>query len=88
MTTATAVEVKEPTLLLPTCPQCGAEIITHRLPHTARQAQILRYLIEFQERKGYRPGYSQIARYLQVKSRATVAKHIRALERQGFLKAA
>ena len=83
----TQMEVKERTTLSPTCPNCGTEIITHRVPNTARQAEILCYLIEFQERRGYRPSYAQIARHFHVSSKGTIAKHVRSLERQGFLAA-
>jgi len=34
---------------------------------------------------GYEPSYTQIARHFGVKSRATIAKHIAALERRGLL---
>jgi SOS-response transcriptional repressor LexA len=69
----------------PTCPNCGSEIITARVPRTARQAEILRYVIEFQQRRNYIPSYRQIARHLGVASAATVAKHVNALKRQGLL---
>src|ERR687894_2555807 len=55
------------------------------LPRTQRQKEILDYITRFQERHGYVPSYAQIARQFGVKSRATIAKHIAALERRGLL---
>jgi len=69
----------------PTCPNCGSSIAAN-VPNTARQAEVLNYVIDFERRRGSRPSYSQIARHLQIKSKATVCKHIRSLRKQGFLK--
>src|SRR5436190_15376994 len=55
------------------------------LPRTQRQKEILDYITRFLERHGYIPSYAQIARQFGVKSRATIAKHIAALERRGLL---
>jgi repressor LexA len=55
------------------------------LPRTQRQKEILDYISRFIERHGYEPSYSQIARHFGVKSKATIAKHIAALERRGLL---
>ena len=55
------------------------------LPRTQRQKEILDYITRFLERHGYVPSYAQIARQFGVKSRATIAKHIAALERRGLL---
>lgn len=55
------------------------------LPRTQRQKEILDYITRFLERHGYEPSYAQIARHFGVKSRATIAKHIAALERRGLL---
>ncbi|HEY6122946.1 MAG TPA: transcriptional repressor LexA [Pyrinomonadaceae bacterium] len=55
------------------------------LPRTQRQKEILDYIIRFLERHGHEPSYSQIARHVGVKSRATIAKHVAALERRGLL---
>ncbi|HKG98215.1 MAG TPA: transcriptional repressor LexA, partial [Pyrinomonadaceae bacterium] len=57
----------------------------HMLPRTQRQKEILDYITRFLERHGYIPSYAQIARQFGVKSRATIAKHIAALERRGLL---
>jgi len=55
------------------------------LPRTQRQKEILDYITRFLDRHGYIPSYAQIARQFGVKSRATIAKHISALERRGLL---
>jgi len=55
------------------------------LPRTQRQKDILDYITRFLERHGYVPSYAQIARQFGVKSRATIAKHIAALERRGLI---
>lgn len=56
------------------------------LPRTERQAEILRFIEAFSAKRGAQPSYGVIARHIGVKSRATVAKHIAALERRGLLK--
>src|SRR4029078_13209073 len=55
------------------------------LPRTQRQKEILDYITRFQERHGYVPSYTQIARQFGDKSRATIAKHIAALEKRGWI---
>ena len=55
------------------------------LPRTPRQKQILDYIVNYSSQRGHVPSYTQIARHLGVKSRATVAKHIAALEKRGLL---
>ena len=55
------------------------------LPRTQRQKEILEYITRFIERHGYEPSYAQIARHFGVSSKATIAKHIEALERRGLL---
>lgn len=54
-------------------------------PRTKRQKDVLDYITHFIERHGYEPSYQQIARYLGVASKGGVAKHIEALENQGFI---
>jgi repressor LexA len=54
-------------------------------PRTQRQKEILDYITRFIERHGYEPSYSQIARHFGVSSKATIAKHIAALESRGLL---
>src|ERR687886_338093 len=54
-------------------------------PRTQRQKQILDYITSFIERHGYEPSYAQIARHFGVSSKATIAKHIAALERRGLV---
>lgn len=54
-------------------------------PRTQRQREILDYITCFIERHGYEPSYAQIARRFCVSSKATIAKHIEALEQRGLL---
>ena len=54
-------------------------------PRTQRQKEILDYIQRFIERHGYEPSYAQIARHFGVSSKATIAKHIAALESRGLL---
>ena len=56
------------------------------LPRTQRQKEILDYIVRFRERRGHEPSYAQIAQHFGVKSRATIAKHIAALEKRGLIK--
>lgn len=55
------------------------------LPRTKRQKEVLDYIIRFSERRGHVPSYTQMAQHLGVKSRATIGKHMEALERQGLV---
>ncbi len=54
-------------------------------PRTQRQKEILDYITHFIERHGYEPSYAQIARHFGISSKATIAKHIEALERRGLI---
>jgi repressor LexA len=54
-------------------------------PRTQRQKEILEYITRFIERHGYEPSYAQIARHFGISSKATIAKHIEALERRGLI---
>ena len=54
-------------------------------PRTQRQKQVFDYLVSFLQRRGYIPTYAQIAKHLGVKSRATVAKHIKALAKLNLI---
>ena len=54
-------------------------------PRTRKQREVLDYITRFIERHGYEPSYAQIARHFHVSSKATIAKHISSLERQGLL---
>jgi repressor LexA len=58
----------------------------HMLPRTQRQKEVLDYITRFLAKHGYEPSYSQIARNFGVKSKATIAKHISALEKRGLIK--
>ncbi len=52
---------------------------------TRRQREILTYIIEFIENRGYEPSYQQIAKHFQIASISAIAKHIAALEEQGLI---
>ncbi|MEZ5344441.1 MAG: transcriptional repressor LexA [Pyrinomonadaceae bacterium] len=52
---------------------------------TRRQHDVLKYIAKFVSERGYEPSYQQIARAIGVRSKGAVAKHIEALEKQGFL---
>ncbi len=55
------------------------------LPRTQRQKEILDYITSFLAKHGHEPSYAQIARRFGVSSKATIAKHISALEKRGLL---
>ncbi len=52
---------------------------------TRKQREIFDFICDYIHRRGYRPSYQQIARYFGFRSKATVAKHIAALEKIGLL---
>ena len=54
-------------------------------PRTKRQKEILEYISGFIETRGYKPSYQQIAKHFRLASKAAVAKHIAALEKQGLI---
>ena len=54
-------------------------------PRTQRQKEILDYIRRFIDRHGYEPSYAQIARHFGISSKATIAKHIEALEKRGLI---
>src|SRR5712664_2486621 len=56
------------------------------LPRTQRQKEVLDYITRFLAKHGYEPSYAQIARNFGVSSKATIAKHISALEKRGLIK--
>lgn len=56
------------------------------LPRTQRQKEVLDYITRFLAKHGHEPSYAQIARHFGVRSKATIAKHIAALEKRGLLK--
>ena len=56
------------------------------LPRTQRQKEVLDYITRFLAKHGHEPSYAQIARYFGVSSKATIAKHITALEKRGLIK--
>jgi len=58
------------------------------LPLTRRQREILDYLSEFIEQRGYAPSLEEIGRRFGLSSLATVHKHLRNLQEKGFIKRA
>ena len=54
------------------------------LPRTQRQKEVLDYITRFHAKHGHEPSYAQIARYFGVSSKATIAKHISALEKRDY----
>jgi repressor LexA len=52
---------------------------------TRRQKEVLEFLESFVSRNGYSPSFEEIARGLELKSLATVHKHISNLEKKGLL---
>jgi repressor LexA len=52
---------------------------------TRRQKEILDFLESFVRRNGYSPSFEEIARGMELKSLATVHKHITNLEKKGML---
>lgn len=54
-------------------------------PRTKRQKDVLDYIKLYIEKHGYEPSYQQIANRLNVSSKAGIAKHIEALEKQGLI---
>ena len=56
------------------------------LPRTQRQKEVLDYITRFLAKHGHEPSYAQIARHFGVSSKATIAKHISALEKRGLIK--
>jgi repressor LexA len=53
---------------------------------TKRQKQVLDFLIEFINDKGYAPSFEEMAHSLKLSSLATVHKHVENLERKGFIR--
>ena len=55
---------------------------------TRRQKEVLDYITGFVQRNGYSPSFEEIARGLNLKSLATVHKHITNLQNKGLLQRA
>jgi repressor LexA len=55
------------------------------LPRTQRQKEVLDYITQFLAKHGHQPSYAQIARHFGISSKATIAKHINALEKRGLV---
>ena len=57
-------------------------------PLTKRQREILDYLTEFIEHRGYAPSLEEVGRRFSLSSLATVHKHLTNLQEKGFIKRA
>ena len=53
---------------------------------TARQRQVLQFIVAYQDRHGYPPSQREIAAHLKVSGTLPVGKHLDALEKKGYLK--
>jgi repressor LexA len=53
---------------------------------TRRQKQVLDFLVNFINRRGYSPSFEEIGGGLELSSLATVHKHLQTLERKGFIR--
>ena len=53
---------------------------------TRRQKEVLDFIADFIDEKGYSPSYDEVAQALQLASLATVHKHIQALESRSYLR--
>jgi len=53
---------------------------------TRRQKQVLDFLVDFLNSKGYSPSFEEIAENLGLSSLATVHKHISTLQKKGFIR--
>src|SRR6266498_5296225 len=65
---------------------CPDRLRIQMLPRTQRQKEVLDYITRFLAKHGHEPSYTQIARHFGVNSKATIAKHISALEKRGLIK--
>ncbi len=53
---------------------------------TKRQKEVLDFIADFLEEKGYSPSYEELAQGLQLASLATVHKHIQGLESRNYVR--
>lgn len=56
------------------------------MPLTRRQREILDYLTEYIEHRGYAPSFEEIAERFRFQSLATVHEHLTNLERKGYIR--
>jgi repressor LexA len=54
-------------------------------PLTEKQRQVLRAIEQFREERGFPPTVREIARMVGLRSSSTVANHLRALARKGYI---
>lgn len=69
---------------------CGSLFVRYNsgMAITRRQKEVLDFISGFVQRNGYSPSFEEIARGLQLKSLATVHKHITNLQTKGLLQRA
>jgi repressor LexA len=69
---------------------CGSLFVRYNsgMAITRRQKEVLDFISGFVQRNGYSPSFEEIARGLQLKSLATVHKHITNLQAKGLLQRA
>lgn len=53
---------------------------------TPRQKQVLDFLVDFTQEKGYSPSYEEIGQALNLSSLATIHKHVSSLEEKGYVR--
>jgi repressor LexA len=53
---------------------------------TSRQQQVYDFIVSYSEAQGYAPTLQEIAAHLQVKGNLGVLRHLRALEKKGFIR--
>ncbi len=58
---------------------------TMKVALTKKQRKVLDFINKFIEKNGYSPSFREIGRGLKLSSVATVAQHIRALEKKGMI---
>ncbi len=61
---------------------------TYRRPLTARQAEVLRTLIDWTLADGFQPSLAELAAILDLSSAAGVACHLAAIEQKGWIERA
>ena len=58
------------------------------MPLTAKQAAVLDYLKSFTRANGYQPSYREMAKHFGMSGPTGIVSHLRAIEKQGFIRLA
>jgi repressor LexA len=53
---------------------------------TSRQRDVLRFIVEFSSRKGWAPTRAEMLEGLEMRSAVALERHLRALERAGYIR--